>query len=223
MVATDESDEPASSHGNLLADIIDIPAQASLLPDTPVPSWPFPNLSTPRPSPPVALPDSSSSTPSIYIQRANTRPMPDVDAASTTSNLYHSSLFTTPNRSIFSSGPPTTSVSANTAHAMSAPQSSLPSHPLSSLATSSSSSKRRSVHYRIDEASVCNNTILQPEKDNDDPSTPPERSRNAEMRDSSTPTALTRLFTTAETETPTLSRHASYMRTHNGATYTRGE
>lgn len=222
MVATDQSDEPASSHGNLLADIIDIPAQVSLLPDTPVPSWSFPNLSTLRPSPPVAL-EGSSSTPSIYTQRANTRPIPDLDAASTTSNLYHSSLFTTPNRSIFSSGPPTTSVSANTAHAMNAPQSGLPSRPLSSLATPSSSSTRRSVHYRIDEASVCNNTIVQPEKENDDPSTPPERSRNAEMRDSSTPTALTRLFTTAEPETPTISRHASYMRTHSGTTYTRGK
>lgn len=150
------------------------------------------------------------------------RPTSDLEPSSSDPDLHHSSLFSTPNRSIFSSGPTSTSVSASTAHAMGGPQAALPCHPLSALATSSSGAKRRSVHYRLDDSSFGNSQILRSEKENDDPSTPIERSRNTERRETSTPTALTHLFTSTEPETPTISRHASYMRTTSGASYTRG-
>ena len=150
------------------------------------------------------------------------RPTSDLEPSSSDSNLHHSSLFSTPNRSIFSPGPPDTSVSASTAHAMDGSQTALPCHPLSALATSSSGAKRRSVHYRLDSPSFGNGQILRSEKENDDPSTPIERSRNTERRETSTPTTLTNLFTSTEPETPTISRHASYLRTTNGISYTRG-
>ena len=149
------------------------------------------------------------------------RPTSDLEPSSD-SNLHHSSLFSTPNRSIFSSGSPDASVSASTAHAMGGSQTALPCHPLSALATSSSGAKRRSVHYRLDNSSFGNGQILRSEKENDDPSTPLERSRNMERRETSTPTALTNLFTSTEPETPTISRHASYLRTTSGTSYTRG-
>ena len=151
------------------------------------------------------------------------RPTFGIEPSSSDTNL-HSSLFSPPNRSIFSSSPPTTStsVSASTAHAMGGSQTAMPCRPLSALATPSSGSKRRSVHYRLDDSSFGNSQILRSEKENDDPSTPIERSRNTERRETSTPTALTHLFTSTEPETPTISRHASYIRTTSGTAYTRG-
>ena len=215
MSAAEESDEPALSHGNLLADI------DGSLSNTSIPVWPFPTFETSRASPSVSLEEPSSASP-VFTQRSASRPTQELESCPGTSNPHQSSLFSTPTRSIFSSGPPTTSVSASTAHAMSNPQAVVSCGPLSALATSSLSNKRRSVHYQIDESSVRNNQILRPEKENDDPSTPLERSRNTERRESGTPTALTHLFTTAEPETPTISRHASYVRTSNGMAYTRG-
>ena len=150
------------------------------------------------------------------------RPTSDLEPSSSDSNLHHSSLFSTPSRSIFSSGPSTTPVQGNTTQAMGGPQAELPCHPMSALATSSMGSKRRSVRYRLDDPSFGNSQILRSEKENDDPSTPIEHSRNTERRETSTPTALTHLFTSTEPETPTISRHASYVRTTGSMSYTRG-
>jgi len=60
------------------------------------------------------------------------------------------------------------------------------------------------------------------EKDVDDPSTPSERESTLLSRGATTPTALTRLFAAPEITSPTLSRHASYLRTPSGTTYNRG-
>ena len=63
--------------------------------------------------------------------------------------------------------------------------------------------------------------IPRAEKDIDDPSIYRERARSVERRGTSTPTALTRLFTASEATSPTVSRHASYIRTPSGTPYVR--
>ena len=58
------------------------------------------------------------------------------------------------------------------------------------------------------------------EKDVDDPSASQESAAGTERRETSTPTALTRLFAAPEA-TPIVSRHSSYIRTASGTAYTR--
>ncbi|MCJ1450043.1 hypothetical protein MMC28_000371 [Mycoblastus sanguinarius] len=137
-------------------------------------------------------------------------------------SLPQPSLFNTPNRSIFSSGPPTSSVSANTAHAsMSSPSPVQSTHPLSGLVVPPVGANKRTVHYQSDFQSASRkNRIPRAEKDVDDPSMSVERAGSAERRGTNTPTALTRLFAAPEV-TPAVSRHASYSRTASGTTYTR--
>ena len=239
MSASEESDEPTMSHAGhavhgLLTDMnmpshsthsnhSSHPAQPS---HAPLPTWLFPPLSS-RASP---LP-ASAETPvsgTIYSQRSAPRhsstATPDLDPNTPVPALQQSSVFNTPSRSIFASGPPTSSLSANTAQAsMSAPSPVNSARPLSALTAPSSSSARRTVHYQSDgTASGRKNRIPRAEKDVDDPSVTIERTRSVERRGNSTPTALTRLFATAEASTPTVSRHASYVRTPSGTTYTRG-
>ena len=193
-----------------------------------LPTWTFPSVSSARNSPSPALADTST-TGNIFSQRSISRQSsgttPDLDPNTSVPSIQQPSLFTTPSRSIFASGPPTSSLSANTAQAsMSAPSPVNSARPLSALTVPSSSSTRRSVHYQSDStASARKNQIPRAEKDVDDLSVTVERTRSAERRGNSTPTALTRLFATPEASTPTVSRHASYTRTPSGTAYTRGE
>ncbi|KAH0562746.1 hypothetical protein GP486_002595 [Trichoglossum hirsutum] len=119
------------------------------------------------------------------------------------SNTTTSTLLNTPSRSIFLSGPPTSSLSVNTAQAsMTATTPSSSSRPLSALTTPLSGS-RRSVCANNGASSASTRSRHAPsaEKDVDDPSsTTIDTPDTAERRVSSTPNALSRLF--AATGTP---------------------
>lgn len=234
MSASDESDElNMSSHAghavhDLLSDL-NLPSQSinhsSQLFHPQPPIWTFPSASSSRNSPSPALADPSASTTS-FSQRSTPRQSsgstPEQDRCAPIPSAQQPSLFNTPNRSIFASGPPTSSLSANTAQAsMSAPSPANSTRPFSALAAPPSNSTRRSAHYQSDGTiSTRRNRIPRAEKDVDDPSVTVERTRSIERRGNGTPTALTRLF--AEASIPTVSRHASYMRTPGGTPYTRG-
>lgn len=234
MSARQESDEPEVSQRTLHGLIADLNPQShpqsSHLLSTQAPTWAFPSRSSSSPSP-GAMPEASSSVnvfPQRLSSRNHTRPLPELDLATTTASTQQPTLFNTPNRSIFSSGPPTSSLSANTAQAsMSAPSPVSSIRPLSSLTVPASTNSRRTqqtVHYENETptSSGRNARHARVEKDVDDPSSPVDRNRSTEMRNSSTPTALTRLFTAPETPTPDFSRHTSYIRTQSGTPYTRG-
>ncbi|KAI9818927.1 MAG: hypothetical protein M1827_007748 [Pycnora praestabilis] len=160
------------------------------------PTWTFPPSSIPVPASPPVTENASSSS-------ATPQPI----------------LFNTPARSIFSTGPPTSSLSANTAQAsMSATLSSSSSRPLSALRTNSTGASRRAQPYQNGHSvSFATSRIPRAEKEVDDPSTPIERSSSAERRGHHTPTALTRLF--AAPDTP--SRQPSFHRTASGTPYIR--
>lgn len=187
-------------------------------------SWAFPSLS--RASPPPF----SSGPPSLLPRRTSSREHTVIsvlaqDLASSISPGQQQTSFNTPTRSILSSGPPTSSVSANQAHAsMSAPVPSNSSYPLSSLTVPSSSTSRKLGHYQGDIPSSSSRKVRlsRAEKDVDDPSNTMEDQRSAQ-RGNTTPTALSKLFATPEMPSPTVSRHASYIRTPSGTKYTRGE
>lgn len=193
-----------------------------------LPTWSFPSTSSSRNSPSPGIAESPSTSATIFpprtVSRHSPKPQPELDPTTSVPSILQPSLFNTPNRSIFSSGPPTSSLSANTAQAsMSAPSPVNSARPLSALTVPSSSSARRSVHYHNDNTSSARrNRIPRAEKDVDDPSVNVERARSVERRGGSTPTALTRLFAAPEASTPTISRHASYIRTQSGTAYTRG-
>ncbi|KAL8904104.1 MAG: hypothetical protein Q9207_003495 [Kuettlingeria erythrocarpa] len=225
-----ESDEPeVSSHAlhGLISDLnIPSSSQADSLPHAQQPTWSFPPTIT-RDSPSPRLADTSAA-PSFFSRRTTPRadpnPVPELDLTAPSVGTQHSSLFNTPNRSIFSSGPPTSSVSAIPALAsMSSPAAPVhSSRPLSALTGPPASTARRSVHYQSDgSSSIRKARIPRAEKDIDDPSSCGARSRSVERRGTSTPTALTRLFTAPETATPSLSRHASCIRTTSGTPYVR--
>ncbi|KAI4179900.1 MAG: hypothetical protein L6R41_007569 [Letrouitia leprolyta] len=224
-----ESDEPElSSHAlhGLLSDLnTSSSSRKNSLPQAQLPTWSFPPTIT-RDSPSPRLSENSA-TATIFSRRSTPRvdpnPAPELDLAAPNAAAQQSSLFNTPSRSIFSSGPPTSSVSANTAHAsMSSPPPVSSSRPLSALTGPSVSTPRRSVHYLSDgPSSMRNGRTPRAEKDTDDPSICGARSRSAEKRGTSTPTALTRLFTAPEAATPTISRHASCIRTTSGTPYIR--
>lgn len=224
-MSSEESDEPASSHAlqNLLAEMPQQSGQRNIH----LPTWSFPSAPVSRKSPSPGLAEAASSSTVFSPQstsRNTIRPTSELDLANVAPSAQHPSLFSTPSRSIFSSGPPIASVSANTAHAsMSAPPPGNSSNPLSALTGPSSTTNRRSVHYQLEEPSSARNVRMgQVEKDVDDPSTPLERDSTLLSRGATTPTALTRLFAAQETTPPTVSRHASYLRTPSGTTYTRG-
>ena len=227
MTTAEESDEPSSSSHGLLADL-NIPRHSNQLLQAQLPTWAFSVVSSSRNSPSPGVVETST---------ASTTTIPPRTTPSTASSLVSQpdpptpvppvqqpSLFNTPNRSIFSSGPPTSSLSASTAQAsMSTPPPINSTSPFSTLAVPSSASSRRPAHYQSERtASLRRDRILNAEKDVDDLSVTANRTRSAERRSTSTPTALTRLFTAPEASTPTVSRHASYIRTPSGTSYTRG-
>lgn len=125
-MSSEESDEPGSSHAlhNLLADLNMPPP--SIQRNVHLPTWSFPSAPVSRASPSPSLAEDISSGTIFSAQPASrnaTRPAPELDLATVAPSVQPPSLFSNPSRSIFSSGPPIASVSANTAHAsMSAPQ-----------------------------------------------------------------------------------------------------
>ena len=234
MQPVSESADDGESHAlhGLLADL-NIQPPSNRLSNTPVPTWTFPASTSARNTPSPGPADESIFSPRPP-PRYHPNSAPELDLVSPThvSNSTHvtsptpsinqPSLFNTPNRSIFSTGPPTSSVSANTAQAsMSSPSPVHPTHPLSALTVPTSGPSRRSVHYQNETLPVTIKTrIPRAEKDVDDPSVQVEGTTSAERRGTSTPTALTRLFAAPEV-TPCVSRHSSYIRTASGTAYTR--
>ncbi len=193
---------------------------------TQLPTWAFPITSSTRNSPSPAVADSNAAG-TIFSQRPNRRSpgtgvVPESDPTIPIL-LDQPSIFNTPNRSIFASGPPTSSLSANTAQAsMSAPPPVNSVRPFAALAAPSSSSTRRSVHYQKDDAGpVRRNQTSRAEKDVDDPSSAAEQTTSVERRTNNTPIALTRLFCSTEASTSTVPTHASSARSSQGTVYNR--
>ena len=202
------------------------------LTQTQLPSWTFPPASPVRHSPPHSVAEPPHSSTGLIFSprpapRTQSNSAPELDLAvpqqtnERTQPVVQSSLFNTPSRSIFSSGPPTSSISSNTAQAsMSSPSPVHSSRPLSVLNAPSTGPGRRSVHYQPDSLSTPRKSRTpRAEKDIDDPSITHERTSSADARGAGTPTALTRLF--AAPEVPIISRHSSYVRTVSGTAYTR--
>ena len=195
--------------------------------NTQVPTWTFPGPDTTG-TPSSSVDGEPSEVPSIFSPRPTPQQhhhsAPELDLAApfepTPSHpAPQPSLFTQPNRSIFSSGPPTASVSANTAHAsMSSPSPIRSSRPLSVLGGPSPNKTSRSVHYQNDgQATPRKSRIPRAEKDIDDLSLPTDA---GERRGNATPTTLNHLFARPE-DNPIVSRHSSYIRTSSGTAYTR--
>jgi len=217
---SDEQDGDSSSQAlhNLLADLNMQP------PSVQAPTWSF--SATSRSNPPSPAPTPEHAGPAINLPHrpssrnpARSTPNPENGSSS------QPSLFNSPSRSIFLSGPPTSSVSANTAQAsMTALPPSGSSRPLSALTVPSSNAARRTVHYHSDTAplSVKRSRLTRAEKEVDDPSTATEHASSSDRRSNTTPTALSRLFTAPETSAPSLSREPSCSRAQNGNPYTRG-
>ena len=169
------------------------------LTQTQIPSWTFPTQDTNTSSSPQTAPAETQSIfsprPTPQQSHHSTPVAPELDLAApfeATSSHPPSHFFTQPNRSIFSSGPPTASVSASTAHA-----------------SMSSPSKARQMTHR-------KSRIPRAEKDIDDPSMTNDAN---DRRGTSTPTALNHLFAPPE-GTPGV-RGAPYIRTSSGTGYIR--
>ena len=205
----------------------DLTAPATHLSHAQLPTWSFP-----VPEAAGDVPSSLQMEPAEIQSIFSPRPAPqqhhhsapELDLAATfepngSQTAPHTSLFNQPNRSIFSTGPPTSSVSANTAHAsMSSPSPVRSTRPLSVLSGPSPSKASRSVHYQSDgQMTPRKSRIPRAEKDVDDPSIPLD---SGERRGTSTPTALNHLFAPPDGN-PIVSRHSSYIRTSSGTAYTR--
>ena len=220
----ESADDIPSPDGLLDLNITQHPARLS---HAQLPTWTFPTTSIARDPPSPGRTEGSIFSPRPPPQyHPNSAPElhlaapAQVNAPAT--SVVQPSLFNTPNRSIFSSGPPTSSVSSNTALAsMSSPSPVHSIHPLSALTGPNPSSSRKAVHYQNDIPTLSRKTrIPRAEKDVDDPSIPLDNTAADARRGSNTPTALTRLFAAPE-PTPIVSRHSSYIRTASGTAYTR--
>lgn len=213
-----DGDSSSQALHNLLADLNMQPSTVQ------APTWSF--SATSRSNPPSPAPTLDHAGPAINLphrpsSRNPARSAPNPENGSTS----QPSLFSSPSRSIFLSGPPTSSVSVNTAQAsMTALPPSASSRPLSALTVPSSTAARRTVHYHSDTTplSVKRSRLTRAEKEVDDPSTATEHASSLDRRSNTTPTALSRLFTAPETSAPSLSREPSYSRSHAGNSYTRG-
>ena len=217
---SDEQDGDSSSQAlhNLLADLNMQP------PTVQAPTWSF--SPTNRSNPPSPAPTLEHAGPGIHLPHRTSSRTP----ARSAPNLENGgpsqpSLFNSPSRSIFLSGPPTSSVSANTAQAsMTALPPSGSSRPLSALTVPASNAARRTVHYHSDTTplSVKRSRLTRAEKEVDDPSTANEQASSSDRRSNTTPTALSRLFTAPEASTTLLSTESPYSRAQSSIPYTRG-
>lgn len=199
MSAPEKSDTAAPpSHGSSLRgvfadlDTMQVSSQSPRLP-----SWSFPPA-------PAANPPSSPPRPGT----------PGVDRE----NLP---LFSAPSQSTFCSDLSSPSVSRSLApSSMTAHPLEEPPTPRSNLSSPLSCADHRTPHDSGEDlSSVRKPRVSRPQKDVDDLSTPAEKTAVSFSRGTTTPTALTRLFAAPE---PSISRHASYVRTPSGTTYTRG-
>lgn len=142
-------------------------------------------------------------------------------------NQAHPTLFNTPPRSIFSSGPPTASLSASTAHAsISSSASQNQTHPLSSLAGQRPIPARRSSS-QLNHGTRTPRTVEPPlramttaEKDVDDPSSGSHReqagSRARTLATLNNLFSATTIGTTPDFDHPKMVPRISYFRTSSG-------
>ena len=177
MVSGGESaDEVTSSHAfHGLLDDLSISPHIKHPSHVQLHTWTSPSSTSARNSPSPSLAEGSIFSPRPP-PRYHPNSAPELDLAAPTHvnhpvapSVNQPSLFGTPNRSIFSSGPPTSPISSNQAQAsMSSPS---PVHsttrPLSAL---TGSSPRKAMHYQSD--SQRKTRIPRAEKDVDDPSIP---------------------------------------------------
>ena len=215
---------------DILADLASTQAESSTLsPPLPPPppqadsSWILPPYSPLPPHgssnspclPPSLMPRTSSASRPAQQQIAastNHLPVPPISGDTTP----QSSLFNTPSRSIFSSGPPTASVSANTAQAsLSSAGPSSGSRPLAALSATNAGSSRRNTSRSSDLPPVPvvptrQRTLQVPEKDVDDPSITQFLANDSQ---NNTSAALSKLFAAGDGTPHSMSRDISYYRT----------
>lgn len=186
------------------------------------------SASSPRGPPSPAPRTSSIQRPTIQHRSVSATPVaaqvPAQVPALPNPEPAQATFFDPPPRSIFSSGPPTASVSANTAQAsLSSAMSSNGSRPLAALSATNGSgtTSRRSVSRTVNEpASPMSSqfasrrrTLPVPEKDIDDPST--VTASETEGNPQYTSTTLARLFAASD-PTQALSRGPSHIRSGSG-------
>ena len=168
----------------------------------------------------IPSPARLSARPSLMLPRRvspreQTRTLQESEPSSSISSPP---LFSNPNRSIFSSGPPTSSLSVNTAQAsMSSPQTPNSQHPLSAL-TSPSLGARRLQQSSSIPALVRRTRFARVEKDVDDPSSSMEDSVSRRP-DVTTSTAVSSLFAAPDS----VSRQGSYNQQMSNSAYARCE
>lgn len=157
---------------------------------------------------------SSVSRPAQQQIAASTNHLPIIPLANS-DTTPQTSLFNTPSRSIFSSGPPTASVSANTAQAsLSSAGTSCSSRPLAALSATNPGSSRRNTSRSNDPPPVPvpirrRNPQIS-EKDVDDPSTTQYTVNDTSQNNTST--ALSKLFAAGDATPHSVSRDVSYSR-----------
>jgi hypothetical protein len=226
---TSDEIEAGDTLRDILADLVntqDEPPTAPV-PSVSEPSWILPpytpriltSPSTPRGSTP-ALPRTSiaAQRPSQQSRTASAGHIASLH--STGEAVPPSTFFDPPPRSIFSSGPPTASVSANTAQAsLSSALPSSSSRPLAALSASNGSTGRRNASRVSDPAPTVpgpfplrRRTLPIPEKDIDDPS-------SAVLETDSTPqntsTTLSKLFSSNDAN-QSMPRGPSHLRPLSG-------
>ena len=217
---SDEQEANASTLRDLLADLNSSPAgSGSRFNTSQPPAWAF---STTRSSPSPFAARPSSLLPRRTSSRENPYSIPEYDLSGQLNTSQPQTVFTTPSRSIFSSGPPTSSVSANTAQAsMSAPPPANSTHQLSALTGPTITSSRRQGTHPVDVPQSSRRTRLSTrvEKDVDDPSNSMETPSLSRRIDTTTSTTLASLFATPDSASP--SRQPSSARVPS-VSYTRG-
>jgi hypothetical protein len=167
----------------------------------------------------ISSPARLSARPSFMLARRTSpreqsRSMQEADTTA-----VQTPLFTNPNRSIFSSGPPTSSLSVNQAHAsMSSPQAAS-SHPLSALSSPSLSNTRRQVQPSAIPTPSRRSRFSRVEKDVDDPSVSMDDTIIRRGEASSTSLAVSNLFAAPDLST---SRSPSYVQPISRPQYVRG-
>ncbi|KAL9113586.1 MAG: hypothetical protein Q9227_002324 [Pyrenula ochraceoflavens] len=219
MAAEDHDD--ADSGGTLRDILADLAATSNRQPESPQtsdPVWTFTprssHSSTPRQGPAPNPRTSSAGRPYQQQRALSSGVVPSLGHGETGTQ---GGLFSTPGRSIFASGPPTSSISANTAQASLSPAlpSSSSARPLSVLSSPQSGTSRKSSSRNVPEnlsgssAPLRRRTIQVSEKDVDDPTT--INSTDQDAAQTPVPTTLSKLF--VPPEHPGLSRPVSHIRT----------
>ena len=169
------------------------------------------NLNGPSAISPLSATARLSTRPSLMlshrISRDHSRSTHEAESLQSATSSPTPPLFSTPNRSIFSSGPPTSSLSVNTVHAsMSSPQPQASHHPLSVLTTPNLNARRSNPASSASTPSR-KGRFSKVEKDVDDPSASMEEN-TLRRADVTTSSAVSNLFAAPESA---VSRQASYV------------